>query len=294
MIITLAAGIALAAVAASLAVAALHQRRRLRLLTAPAGLHEVLRDIHASWIVDHALRTLVEACRLEPRRVPGIVMVVLHETKMAVHLSAPETRPPKPWHTSSDGLVWTADIVALQAAPLTPTTLNPYTGLVTLGASGTGRVFIELGQAHGLVSIDGDPNSRRLIAARWIAETATRPWSTGAAYLVGLDANAQPLEMPDSAVDHLTDSVASGAPGLAFVERLPNDAATARLVRALEDRGCRWPVVVASAVPDARWRFTAHANGWVSSDFLPDARWDPAGSVLPVIAESPAPAGASA
>lgn len=284
MIITLAVCIPLAAAAASLAVAALLQRRRLRLLTAPAGLHEVLCDIHASWVVDHALKTLVEACRREPRRVPGIVMVILHETRLAVHLSAPEARPPKPWHTSSDGLVWTADIVALQAAPLTPTTLNPYTGLVTLGVSGTGRVFIDLGQAHGIVSIDGDPNSRRLIAARWIAETATRPWSTAGAYLVGLDGNAEPLEMADSAVDQLIDCVASGAPGLAFVERLPHDAATTRLVRALEDRACRWPVVVASAVPDARWRFTAHTTGWVTSDFLPDARWNPDGAVLPAAA----------
>jgi hypothetical protein len=287
MITTLAVCTPLAAVAASLAVLALLQRRRLRRLTSTSGLHEVLRDAHASWIVDHALKTLVEACQREPRAVPGIVMVVLHETGIEAHLSAPAAHPPAPWRTSSDGLVWSADIMALQAAPLTPTMVNPFTGLVTLGLSGSGRVFIDLGEAHGLVSIDGDPSSRRLVAARWIAETTTRPWSTGAAQLVGLDANAEPLEMPGSAIDHLTDAVASGTAGLAFIERLTNDATTNRLVRALEGDGCRWPVVVASAVPDARWRFTAHSNGWVTSDFLPAARWNPA-AALPVATPAPA------
>jgi hypothetical protein len=220
--------------------------------------------------------------------VPGIVMVALHETTIAVHVSSPTAHPPAPWRTSADGLVWNADIVALQAAQLAPTTTNPYTGLVTLGVSDNGRVFVNLDEAHGLVSIGGDPESRRLVAARWIAETASRPWSTGDAHLIGLDANAQPAATAGTSVHQLADDIAAGTTGLSVVDRLADGAATGRLVQALETHGCRWPVVVASAVSDARWRFTAHTNGWVTSDFLPAARWNPDAVAQPAPARATA------
>ena len=133
MITTLVVSVPLAAALLAVTLLALLQRRRLRRLTSSSGLHQVLGDAHASWVVDHALKTLVEACHREPRLVPGVVMVVLHDTTIAVHVSSPTAHPPTPWRTSADGLVWTADIVAVQAAQLAPTTANPYTGLVTLG-----------------------------------------------------------------------------------------------------------------------------------------------------------------
>jgi len=281
MITTLIAAVPLAAALIAVVVIALLQRRRLRRLTTATGLHHVLSDAHASWIVDHALKSLADACYREPRLAPDIVMVVLRDTTVAVHVASPSAHPPSPWRTTADGLVWTADIVALQASPLSPMTTNPYTGLVTLGVSERGRVFVDLTEAHGLISIGGDAESRRLVGARWIAEAASRPWSTGAPHLIGLDPAAATQPIVASALDHLTDSVASGTPGLGFVQRLGDDATTARLIKALETHGCRFPVVVADAVPDARWRFTAHSNGWLTSDFLPDARWIPDAAVPP-------------
>jgi hypothetical protein len=290
MITTLLVSVPLAAALLAVTLIALLQRRRLRRLTSSTGLHQVLGDAHASWVVDHALKTLVEACHREPRLVPGVVMVVLHETTIAVHVSSPTAHPPTPWRTSADGLVWTTDIVAVQAAQLAHTTANPYTGLVTLGVSENGRVFVNLDEAHGLVSIGGDAESRRLVAARWIAEAASRPWSTGEAHLVGLDASAAPAATAGTPVHLLADDVSAGTPGFSVVERLADRPATARLVQALETHGCRWPVVVASAVPDARWRFTAHTNGWVTSDFLPAARWNPDAAALPAPAATHADA----
>ena len=287
MITTLVVSVPLAAALLAVTLLALVQRRRLRRLTSSSGLHQVLGDAHASWVVDHALKTLVEACHREPRLVPGVVMVVLHTTTVAVHVSSPTAHPPTPWRTSADGLVWTADIVAVQAAQLDRTTANPYTGLVTLGVSENGRVFVNLDEAHGLVSIGGDPESRRLVAAHWIAEAATRPWSTGDAHLVGLDTDAATVATAGTPVDRLADDIAAGIPGFSVVDRLADGATTARLVQALETHGCRWPVVVASAVPDARWRFTAHTNGWVTSDFLPSARWNPDPAAPPAPAAAP-------
>ena len=292
MITTLVVSVPLAAALLAVTLLALLQRRRLRRLTSSTGLHQVLGDAHASWVVDHALKTLVEACHREPRLVPGVVMVVLHDTSIAVHVASPTAHPPTPWHTSADGLVWTTDIVAVQAAQLDHSTANPYTGLITLGVSENGRVFVNLDEAHGLVSIGGDPESRRLVAARWIAEAASRPWSTGEAHLVGLDANAAPAAAAGTPVHLLADDVAAGTPGFSVVDRLADGATVARLVQALETHGCRWPVVVASAVPDARWRFTAHTNGWVTSDFLPAARWNPDAAAPPATAAALAEADA--
>ena len=290
MITTLVVSVPLAAALFAVTLLALLQRRRLRRLTSSSALHQVLGDAHASWVVDHAMKTLVEACHREPRLVPGVVMVVLHDTAIAVHVSSPTAHPPTPWRTSADGLVWTTDIVAVQAAQLAATTANPYTGLVTLGVSDNGRVFVNLDEAHGLVSIGGDPESRRLVAARWIAEASARPWSTGEAHLVGLDANGASAVTVGTPLHQLADDVAAGSPGFSVVDRLADGATTDRLVQALETHGCRWPVVVASAVPDARWRFTAHTNGWVTSDFLPAARWNPEAAAPPAPAAAAAPA----
>ena len=284
MTIAIAAGILVLAVATALAVPTALQWRRHRGFTANTSAHQVLSDSHASWIVDHALKVLVVACQREQRHVPGVVMVVLHENSIAVHVASPTAHPPAPWRTSASGLVWTAELLALQAAPLTPATTNPFTGIVTLGVGQAGRVFIDLNQAHGLVSIEGDPVSRRRIAAHWIAEAAIRPWGTTDADLVGLDANAAPHPAEIAAVQNLASTVASGAVGLTFVAHLPNDATSAQLVHALESPDCRWPVVVVSAVRDARWRFTAHTNGWVTSDFLPAARWDRVSARPPTVA----------
>ena len=280
MILTLAICIPLAVALAVTGVVAALQRRRLRQLTSASGVHQVLADAHASWVVDHALKALVEACLREPRLVPGVVMVVLRETTIAVHVSSPTAHPPAPWRTSADGCVWTTDIVAVQAAPLSFGTTHPYSGLVTLGVTNDGRVFVNLDEAHGLVSIGGESEARRVVAERWITEAASRPWSTGEAQLVGLDADARPLSAPASALDQLVTTVASGAAGLTFVDSLPGDATTDRLVHALETHGCLWPVVVVGAVSEARWRFTAHSNGWMTSDFLPSARWD-ADAIMP-------------
>jgi hypothetical protein len=298
-VVELGVAIVLFAVAAGIAVPTAVHRYRHRRFTATTSAHQALRDSHASWLVDHAVKVLAQACAWEPRLVPGVVMVVLHDDAISLHLSTPTAHPPAPWRNSADGLVWSATLVELQSQPLSPETANPFTGLITLGVSDAGRVFVDLGQAHGLVSIGGDLLSRHRVTARWIAEAGSRPWAAGRATLVGLGEAATPRPTPDSTLDELVDRVASGDVGLAFVESLPDDVAAALLVQGLESHACRLPVVVASHVASARWRFTAHANGWVTSDFLPAARWNPEAAALPAVAptaavDAPARAGSAA
>ena len=289
-VVELGAAIVLVAAAAGIAVPTAVHRYRHRRFTATTSAHQVLRDSHASWLVDHAVKVLAQACAWEPRLVPGVVMVVLHDDAISLHLSTPTAHPPAPWRNSADGLVWSATLLELQSQPLSPETANPFTGLITLGVSDAGRVFVDLGQAHGLVSIGGDLLSRHRVTARWIAEAASRPWAAGQPTLVGLGDAATPRPTPESTLDELVDRVASGSVGIAFVESLPDDIAAGLLVQGLESHACRLPVVVASHVASARWRFTAHANGWVTSDFLPAARWNPDAAALPAPAAAAGPA----
>lgn len=287
-LVELAVAILLVAAAAGIAVPTAVHRHRHRRFTATTSAHQSLRDAHASWLVDRAVKVLAQACAWEVRLVPGVVMVVLHDDAISLHLSTPTAHPPAPWRNSADGLVWTATLLDLQSEPLSPETANPFTGLITLGVAEAGRVFVDLGQAHGLVSIGGDLLSRHRVAARWIAEAGTRPWADGRPVLVGLSDTATPKATPDSTLDDLVDRVADGTVGLAFVANLPDEAAAALLVTGLESHACRLPVVVASHVPSARWRFTAHANGWVTSDFLPAARWNPDATTPPPAASTDA------
>ena len=279
-IVVLAVGILLFVAAAAIAVPTLISRHTYRSFVGDATAHQVLRDAHASRVMDRALRALVQASNDESLRVPGVVMAVLGNDSVAVHVAAPSQYPPVPWETSVDGLVWTASLADLQTARVDSATPNPYTGLFTIGVSEAGRVFADLDQAHGLISIGGDVASRREVARRWIVEASARTWTTGAVVLVGLDDRAQPVPTPAPTIYDVIALVKTGTPGLVFIEGEPHPEQAALLARALEAPTSRCPVIVVGASADARWRFTAQQNGWITSDFLPAARYIPDTAVV--------------
>jgi len=279
-IISIAIGVIFFIAAVAIAIPTLISRHSYRSFVGTSTAHQVLRDSHASWLVDRALRALAQSCTLEWRRVPGIVTATLDTEAVTVYLAAPSPQPPLPWETSSNGLIWRARLADLQVTPVEPTTPNPYPGLFTIGVSDAGRVFADLDQAHGLISIGGDEASRREVARRWIEEASGRPWATGIVLLVGLDASGKKSDAPGTTLNDAITFVESGAPGLVVVEGEPRPEQTARLLRALEAVDSRCPVVVVGESTDARWRFTAQQNGWITSDFLPSARFTPAAAVL--------------
>lgn len=286
-LIVLAVGVVCFIAATAIAVPTLVSRHTYRSFVGTATAHHVLRDSHASWLVDRSLRALVQACRVELQRVPGVVMVILGTDSVAVHIAAPATYAPAPWTASGDGLVWSASLADLQTTSVGPATTNPYTGLFTLGVSDAGRVFTDLDQAHGLISIGGDVSSRREVARRWIDEASARPWATGPVMLIGLDARAEPAATRAPTIDDAIALVQTGAPGLVLVEGEPSPEHAARLARALESSDSRCAVVLVGDSTTARWRFTAQQNGWMTSDFLPAARFTPD---APAPVETAAPA----
>ena len=277
-LVVFAIGIILFGAAVAIAVPTLISRHTYRSFVGTSSAHQVLTDVHASWVVDRALRSLAQACVGEAQRLPGIVMVVLDADSIAVHVASPSQHPPRPWDASPGGLVWSAKLADLQSMPVDSGRANPWTGLFTIGVSDAGRVFVDLDQAHGLISIGGDPTSRREVARRWIDEAAARTWATGPVVFVGLDDRAEPSSAPGPTVYDVIALVKTGTPGLVFIEGAPHPDQAALLARALESEKSRCPVIIVGATDDARWRFTAQENGWMTSDFLPAARFTPEAS----------------
>lgn len=258
--------------ALTMALGAVVARRRNRRIPKPAGPHHVPHDPSASWTVDRALKALILACEREGKLVPGFVMVIVDVTSVHLHLASPTLHPALPWITSEDGLVWSCSLAAVQLEPIEARTVNTFTGLVTIGTSDDGRVLVDLAQARGLISIKGDKESQRAVARRWIDEFSFNPWSGATrVVLIGLEELAT-HGAATGTLDDLLRDVETDAPGVAFLRETPIGKRAAGLARALESPDCAWPVVTLGRARNARWKFRAHRNGWVTSDFLPPVR----------------------
>ncbi|MCU1405170.1 MAG: hypothetical protein JWQ43_1473 [Glaciihabitans sp.] len=246
---------------------------RWRRFTPSTTAHQVLGDSYASWTVDHALKAMILACERERLVVPGIVMVLTDARSIHLYLSSPAYRPPEPWTVSPDGITWTTSLAELQDAPVRASTVNTFTGLVTLGVSTNGRIFIDLSQANGLIGIGGDPGYRLSLARRWIDDFSSSPWSASTPIaLLDLDELATERTVRVTGLPRLVGDVASGAAGVAILARSPKRHDAGALLAALESPGCRFPVISLGNSGYARWRFTAHADGWVTCDFLPPVK----------------------
>lgn len=257
---------AMLAAAVALVIPAVRARKEFRHVTAASIAHNTVREGYASWSVDRAVKSMVFACTHQGTVVPGVVMVIATSTRIELHLSSP-ARAPAPWVDSPDFTTWSCSLAEIQTARIGAAT-NPYAGLVTLGMSDGALCLVDLTQACGLISIVGDPTAGEDLARHWIRDFSENPWSAALPLLlVDLDELSTP-GTTTTTIDGLLDEIDSGSPGLSFVR----DHTTATALECiLESGGCRWPVVTLGDAPLARWKFTAHKDGWVTSDFLPAA-----------------------
>lgn len=271
--LVLAAAIVLFVFTAAIGLPLLLGNLRWRRYTATSTAHQVLGDTYASWTVDHSLKAMILACEREGIAVPDLVMVVADTSAVHLYVASPALVAPEPWVASPDGIIWSTSLIELQDAPVRASTINTFTGLVTLGVSAAGRVFVDLSQAKGLIAITGDKGYRRALAQRWIDDFSTSPWSAGTTIdLLELDDLATTRTSTAASSHQIIAKAAAGAVGVAFVAQAPKKADSDALLRALGAPGCRLPVIALGRARHARWKFTAHADGWVTSDFLPTAR----------------------
>ncbi|WP_394769107.1 hypothetical protein [Lacisediminihabitans sp.] len=206
---------------------------------------------------------MIDACRRERLPVPGVVVAVVGPVSIRLHLSSPAPESPAPWVAARGGTEWSRTLGGLDGSIGAPD--MPFGGLIGIGGS-TERRFVDLRQAHGLISIEGEAEPT---VRRWIDELAHNPWSTGAPIvLVGLDELAGSATVSTATIEDVVAGVAAGATGFAVLAEHPSGELGAELLRALEHPDCRWPVILLGGSPRARWRFTVGADGTVGNDAL--------------------------
>jgi hypothetical protein len=140
--------------------------RRLRLAANPGK----------AQFLDTALRGLAYAREQQGLPMPEAYVAFLRDDQLLVHFSpAPEGEPPTPWIAREDGRSWLVDADAVLPPPAG--VLAPYPAMVNLGIAHGWEVLVDLEFAPGIVSLGGDPEVGRDVAASAAVELATNLWS---------------------------------------------------------------------------------------------------------------------
>ena len=255
-------------------------------------------DAAAAWTVDRALRSLAGLVAAEHRSLPSFYAVSLDSERLRLRLAVPDHEPPDPWNADEDGLGWSASLRALQAVPLNEQIPAPSPRLVTLGMDGGTRVLIDLGQATGVISVEGQPAGTRALLQGWIAELAAGPWADQVKVIVAaLGTGPDPAELDPAEpgrvqhVEGVREALAavgsvgwagggavagvlrggaagSDGPGVLVLGSAArgNELEQIQALAGRPDAG--WAVVFAGRVPAARWRFTLSSDGKLDTGVL--------------------------
>lgn len=256
--------------------------------TAPGGLRSRLRRFgaagnppmsiplpnHDAATVDQAVRTLAAACSRADRALAAVLAVIVGPDTVRLRLATPDERPPTGWSAEHDGRTWQADLGQLPGATPDEPMPEAYRRLVSLGATADGHALLNLGQARGIVSLDGDPRHTQALVRAWAMELTTNPWTQGVRVIrVGFEATTG-----DSAQCVDAERLADAEPALAdpdggvLLLADPPTGTDAERIQTLADDPARpWSVVVAGPVEDARWRFTVDPSGKVDTELLDGA-----------------------
>ena len=160
-------------------------------------------------LLDRALRNLAAARTAQHRALPQPVVAWVSQDRVTLNLAGgDETDPPAPWHLGDDARSWTSDLVEA-AADRTADVAAPFPGLLSVGRHDEYELFVDFEQAPGLISLTGDVEQARQLAAALAVQAVTSLWSDGArATLVGFGDGAELASIDPRAitqVSHLGD-----------------------------------------------------------------------------------------
>jgi hypothetical protein len=232
------------------------------------------RDEAAAWTIDRGLRTLATACAQAGRPLPGAVAVVVGTETITLHLGAPDERPPGGWSAEHQGRTWSAPLRLLQSAPVDDGLPAPYPRLVSAGDSDQGRVLLNLAEAHGVISLEGDGRLARPLAADWARELSGSPWSRGITVLRigfgGSGSEGLPGAEHAASIDTATatEILDEAEAGVLLLGQTPGGRDLARVVALAVSPEARWSVVVVGSPKTASWRLVADASGTLDTGLL--------------------------
>lgn len=220
-------------------------------------------DRSGAWIVDHAVRALATGCAERYRPLPAVGAVILGPESLSVRLTTPDDAPPPGWDAEDHGRTWRSRLDRLRDAAVDARLPDPFPLLVPVGVIDDGRLLLNLAQAHGTISLDGDTELARRLIGTWSRRLSTSPWAAGTRVIrVGFEpdpefagwdvarlAEAAPvLDDPDGGV-------------LLFADR-PGPQADRLLAES------PWWAVVAVGADAPAWRFTVDPSGTIDTGLL--------------------------
>ncbi|GAA2707268.1 LysM peptidoglycan-binding domain-containing protein [Actinoplanes palleronii] len=241
-------------------------------------------DTAAAWTIDRALQVLVTGAEAAGRPTPSVYGVSLDESRIALRLAAPDEEPSEPWEALENGRVWQASLRDLQALPASNDIASPCPRLVTLGTAGGVRELIDLGQATGLVSIQGDKAAARELVASWTEELSSSPWAGGVQVVAG---DIRPHLTGGERVtirDAISLAEGEGADtaytlrgggsdtdrklGVLILGTTPGNRELERAQSLVNRADAAWVVIVLGQTRYDRWRFTVSPDGKLDTGAL--------------------------
>ena len=184
----------------------------------------------------------------------------------------------------------------MQSAPVDTAVPLPLMRLVTLGTANGSRVLLDLGQATGVIRIDGNAADLRALVRTWATELAASPWSDNIRVVLsglGNDSPAPGAEERVRSVSNTRDALSEiataegpsegpGAEMLRGSRQDPGKVASGVLILASAPSGREaeqvqalasrpdgsWAVIVLGGGKGARWRFTLGPDGQLDTGVL--------------------------
>jgi hypothetical protein len=223
-----------------------------------------------AWTVDRAVRALATACAQQSRPVPALGALILGPESVQLRLVTPDEAPPPGWSAGDQGRTWRMALDLLPNVPMDNALPAPYPRLVSLGVTGAGRMLLNLAEADGLISLEGDPVRVRDLARTWASRLTTSPWSAGI-WVIRVGFDQDPAEQFTGVdVPYLAEAtrILDGPDGgVVVLAEAPHGRDLEYVTWLIGDKRRRWSVVAIEA-GDARWRLTVDPAGIVETGLL--------------------------
>jgi hypothetical protein len=130
-------------------------------------------------LLDLGLRHLGRELGQAGRVPPTVLAACIGEDSLDLWIAPVDRDAPWPWTAIDDGAVWRLPWSVLPdlEPELAAGPLAPFPGLVSIGTDSGGRVLVDLEAAHGLIAVDGPPETVTAALAAMAVELATNRWS---------------------------------------------------------------------------------------------------------------------
>ncbi|MGA3524422.1 hypothetical protein [Melissospora conviva] len=222
-----------------------------------------------AWTVDRAIRALTTGCAAHQRPVPAVGAVVLGPETVALRLTTPDENPAPGWTVEEHGRTWRASLRWLQTAAVDDRLPEPFPLLVSLGMTDDGRLLLNLAEAAGMISLEGDTELARGLARSWARRLATSPWAAAIRVIrVGFEPDPDFTGLDVARLIEVAATLDGPEPGavLLFAGQ-PLGRDLHQVDRLLGEPARRWSVVAVDAA-EATWRFVVGVDGTVDTGLL--------------------------